>query len=147
MEGWFLATRVVSKKCGRRRMNRASFRLLGLIVVLAGLLLFACQSEPETKPVSGRFNTFATPTPRPLLSASQARGIAASCLRAAASAPVRYSGVIFRSEYLGSGKWAITVWRSEEAREKYLGDTYMVDEATGKVLNCPPSVQSARTSP
>jgi len=101
--------------------------LIGLIFVLT-----ACAGSTATPlPKSG--------TSPPNLTAAQAEGIVASAIRAS-TPDVQRSAVCFDSAFNYSNRqWMVTVWPSNEDESKqYLGYVYVVDDATGKLLNPPP---------
>jgi len=82
-----------------------------------------------------------TPTQRastPSLTASQAMGLVSTSLNASV---LRGPAHWFKAEFnYTKRQWVVTVWNTKEDSEKYLGDVYIVDDATGKVLNPPPAL-------
>jgi len=94
-------------------------------ILLLGLLFAftACASPTETPPN---------------FTAQQAIGIVAAATEAS-TPTIRASSRWFSSEFnYSTRQWMVTVWASEEDSKKYGGTVYIVDDATGKVLNPPP---------
>lgn len=107
--------------------------------LLALVLLFAGCGGPKPTPTLTPTTT-PGPASTPSLTSTQAMGLVAASLRAAASLIVRDSAGYFKAEFnYSSRQWVVTVWKTKEDSEKYLGDVYIVDDATGKVLNPPPA--------
>ncbi len=74
----------------------------------------------------------------PNLTATQALGIVGSALLASTPQTQQMS-CWFKTEFNYSNRqWMVTAWASEEDSKKYYGSVYIVDDATGKVLNPPP---------
>ncbi len=112
-------------------------------VTLVAAVFFGCNS---LGPTSAMPNPTAEPTSAPPhLSAVQVKGIVASCLRAAILAQVRdLSFGYYMAEYTAQNlQWIVTVWPSEELSMQSVGSAYVVDDSTGKVLNCPPAFERA----
>jgi len=102
-------------------------------ILLIGLLfIFTACASPVVTPPPKASNA------APNLTVQQAQGIVASAIRA--STPVvRAPAGCFKAEFnYSSRQWIVTVWASEENSKKYLGYVYIVDDATGKLINPPP---------
>lgn len=79
-----------------------------------------------------------TPPTPPNLTASQAMGVVAAAI-GASTPTVRASAGWFEGKFnYSSRQWMVEVWSSENASKQYLGHVYIIDDATGKVLNPPP---------
>ena len=121
-------------------------RALRLIpfVAIAIMFLTACEyiATPETR--NPQYSPVSNPSTatKPSLTPSQANGLVFACLKAAASYSISTSAGWLSAEFNPANRqWIVSVWPSEEASKTYLGVTYLVDDATGEVLNCPPALQ------
>lgn len=109
-----------------------------LVIGVAVLLFFtvpnffdnSSQNEPPvyTPPVY---------TP-PNFTASQAMGVVVSAINASTPTIQRESGWFETKFNSSTRQWITTVWSSENASKEYAGAVYIVDDATGKLLNPPP---------
>ncbi len=82
-----------------------------------------------------------TPPPNtspPNLTAQQAQGVVISAIHTSTVA-IQQRSQYYREEFnYSTRQWMVTVWSSEEDSKQYAGSVYIVDDATGKVLNPPP---------
>ena len=107
-----------------------------LIICVAVSLFFIVpnvlnDSSQDESPV------YTPPTP-PNFTASQANGIVAAAVSASTPAIRASSGWLHAEFNYSTRQWVVTVWPSEEDSKKYAGHTYLVDDATGKLVNPPP---------
>ena len=111
-------------------------RIIRITVLILIVLLFVFTSCT---------NSTATPTPKtytpptaPNLTAQQAIGVVVAAIQASTPA-VRASSGWFEAKFnYSSRQWTVEVWASENASKEYAGAVYIVDDATGKVINPPP---------
>ena len=74
----------------------------------------------------------------PHLTAQQAQGVVISAIHTSTEA-IQQRSLYYQEEFNYSARqWMVTVWSSEEDSKQYAGAVYIVDDATGKVLNPPP---------
>ena len=110
-----------------------------VIAVLLGMAMFsmACNFDPNF--LAPKLTAVPqTAVPQQNLTPTQASSLVASCITAAASYSVRSSAGYYQANYRSqSGQWIVTTWPTKEDSEQYLGHSYIVDDASGKVLNCP----------
>ena len=78
----------------------------------------------------------------PNLSAVQAQSLVASCVEEARPYVFRDSVGYFESQFTPMGQWVVTIWDSEEATARNVGHAYIVEDATGKVADCPSLVKT-----
>lgn len=109
-----------------------SFLVIGILVLLVNIIPNFFDNSSQNEPP-----VYTPPTP-PNLTYSEARGVVAAATSASTPAIIRSSGWSKAEWYPSSRQWHVTVWSSKEDSEQYAGITYIVDDATGKVLNPPP---------
>ncbi|MGA7677700.1 MAG: hypothetical protein WCA51_04915 [Dehalococcoidia bacterium] len=81
-----------------------------------------------------------TSTSPPNLTGQQAMGVVIAATEAS-TYTIRQSSGWYKADFnFSTRQWMVTVWASEEDSKKYAGCVYIVDDATGKVLNPPPVV-------
>ncbi|MFC1962723.1 hypothetical protein ACFLWB_01825 [Chloroflexota bacterium] len=121
------------------REKRMLFRILGVLLLL--LFMVVVDFTGLTQSCSNARPTLPSKTTTPLpanLTTSEARGVVFAAINAS-TLEVRQSSRWAKAKwYPSSRQWHVTVWPSKEASEKYSGFTYIVDDATRKVLNPPP---------
>jgi len=78
----------------------------------------------------------------PNLSAAQAQSLAASCIEEARPYAFRNSVGYFESQFTPMGQWVVTIWDSEEATARNVGLACIVEDATGKLEECPSFVRT-----
>lgn len=74
----------------------------------------------------------------PNLTAQQAQGIVVSAIYTSTVAIQRRSLYYQEAFNYSTRQWMVSVWSSEENSKIYAASVYIVDDATGKLLNPPP---------
>jgi hypothetical protein len=74
----------------------------------------------------------------PKLTAQQAQGVVVSAIYTSTVA-IQQRSHYYEVEFnYSTRQWMVTTWSSEEASKQFAGSVYIVDDATGKLLNPPP---------
>jgi hypothetical protein len=101
--------------------------------IISGLMDFSCDKNISQKDVELTPKTYT-----PNLTRSDAQGIVYSAIKASTPAIQQSAGWMGAEFNTSTRQWHVTVWKSEEDSKKYGGAVYIVDDATGKLLNPPP---------
>ena len=105
--------------------------------IVAGVLFLAVLMVISVEPVRCAVDRVQK-TWAPNLTAQQAQGIVVSAIHTSTEA-IQQRSNWYRAEFnYSTRQWMITVWATEEDSKQYAGAVYIVDDATGKLLNPPP---------
>ena len=114
-------------------------RITAILVIGLLFILTACASPMATPPPK-------TSTSPPNVTDQQAMGVVIAAIEAS-TPTIRQSSGYYKVDFnYSTRQWMVTVWASEGNSKKYAGRVYIVDDATGKVLNPPPRFDSLSLS-
>lgn len=100
-------------------------------ILLIGVLFVLAACATATPPPK-------TSTSPPNLTAQQAQGIVIAAVNAS-TPTIQQSSHWYKADFnFSTRQWMVTVWASEADSKQYAGSVYIVDDATGKLLNPPP---------
>ena len=121
-----------------RNVTKRDIAIILVICVIVSLFFIVPNLFDNSSQNQPPVYTPPTPPTPPNLTASQAMGVVAAAIRAS-TPTVRASAGWYEGKFnYSSRQWMVEVWSSENASKQYLGHVYIVDDATGKVLNPPP---------
>ena len=105
--------------------------------IVAGVLFLAVLIVISVQPVRCALDRVQK-TWAPNLTAQQAQGVVISAINTSTVA-IQERAHYYRTEFnYTTRQWMVTAWPSEEDSKQYAGAVYIVDDATGKLLNPPP---------
>jgi hypothetical protein len=130
-----MVLRLIDKKeCATRKsmhVERVLAPITCILIVVVTAMTVACSHPRETTTV--RY--------QPRLTVTQAKGLVVSALTNSGKGTLILLGQdgYFEWEFnQDTRQWIITVWADKSLHDgKHIGNVYLVDDATGKVLNPP----------